>query len=82
MLFRSSRLALLIEPLKLCKPCKKWGRLAVAGMSYCWETREHPDPEGNSLLALADALESELLISEAAAARGEIFRQRRRADAG
>ena len=32
-------------------------RLAVAGMSYCWETREHPDPEGNSLLALADALD-------------------------
>ena len=26
-------------------------------MSYCWETREHPDPEGNSLLALADALD-------------------------
>ena len=34
-----------------------WKRLAVAGMSYCWETREHPDPEGNSLLALADALD-------------------------
>ena len=34
-----------------------WRRLAVAGMSYCWETREHPDPEGNSLLALADALD-------------------------
>ena len=32
-------------------------RLAAGGVSYCWETREHPDPEGNSLLALADAIE-------------------------
>ena len=32
-------------------------RLAAAAVSYCWETREHPDPEGNSFLALADALE-------------------------
>ena len=32
-------------------------RLAAAAVSYCWETREHPDPECNSFLALADALE-------------------------
>ena len=43
---------------KLSKPIpSSRHRLAVAGMSYCWETREHPDPEGNSLLALADALD-------------------------
>ena len=32
-------------------------RLAAAGLSYCWESTEHPDPEGNSLIALANALE-------------------------
>ena len=34
-----------------------WRRLAAGGMSYCWETKDHPDPECNSFLALADALE-------------------------
>ena len=34
-----------------------YNRLAAAAVSYCWETREHPDPECNSFLALADALE-------------------------
>lgn len=33
------------------------GRIAAAAVSYCWETREHPDPEGNTLLALADAIQ-------------------------
>ena len=34
-----------------------YNRLAATAVSYCWETREHPDPECNSFLALADALE-------------------------
>ena len=32
-------------------------RLAAAALSYCWELPSHPDPQGNSLLALADAVE-------------------------
>jgi len=31
-------------------------RVAVVAVSYCWFTREHPDPDGDTLLALADAL--------------------------
>lgn len=36
---------------------KHLGRLAACSASYCWATKEHPDPEGDSLLALADGLE-------------------------
>ena len=32
-------------------------RMAAGAMSYCWETKAHPDPACNSLLAMADAIE-------------------------
>ena len=35
-------------------------RVAIGGASYCWATPEHPDPEGNSFLALAEALKEAL----------------------
>ena len=35
-----------------------YGRFPVGALSYCWETPEHRDPVGNTLLTLADALEN------------------------
>ena len=32
------------------------GKLAIASLSYCWLTPEHPDPEGAQLVALADKI--------------------------
>ena len=32
-------------------------RVPVAAVSYCWRTPEHPDPDGDTLLLVADCLE-------------------------
>ena len=35
----------------------EWCKLAAAASSYCWLTPAHPDPLGEQLVSLAEAIE-------------------------
>ena len=48
------------------------GRVAVVAVSYAWETPEHPDPCGNTLLMIAEALEACYLLKAAGESDEEV----------